>query len=196
MFGPKGFTVSQDKIITFDEFQLDSSLEVEKQDNPGSKPSTYIKNPGLDSFNMKVKLDSDFGVHPLNQIEDWMKVKDAKNAYPFLIKGKPLLNTKWLLVSVQLSDTQYDRLGNLMRATLALKFDEFVKAGSKKESSSSSSGGGSRGSGSSSSGSGYIKPLAPTTTTIIQPINPKDKIMLGNGGNTARFDGKPSMEIM
>lgn len=137
-FAHKGFTVSSEKMVTFDEMQLGSNLETEKQDNQGKKPSTYIKGPGLNTFNIKVKLDAAFGVKPLEQINDWIGLKDKQTPYPFLLKGVPLLNTKWLLVDVQVSDTTIDNKGNMLIATVTLKFDEFSSMGKAKESKAKS----------------------------------------------------------
>ncbi|WP_053983738.1 phage tail protein [Niameybacter massiliensis] len=135
MFGPKGFTVSSEKVVTFDEFGLESGLDTETQESKDKKPSTYIKGAGLDSFSIKVRLEAELGIKPLEQIESWMQVKDEAKAYPFLIKGKPLMNTKWILKNVSVNETNFDAAGNLFSATLTLKFEEFVKAGSKKEES-------------------------------------------------------------
>lgn len=137
MFGPKGFTVSSSKVITFDEFSLSSSLQTESQESKDKKPSTYIKSAGLDTFSLKVKLDRSLGVLPMEQIKDWMQIKDESKPYPFLLEGKPLLNTKWLLKSVAVSDTIIDGKGYLLAATLTLSFEEFIRAGSAKAKSSS-----------------------------------------------------------
>jgi hypothetical protein len=134
-FAHKGFVVNGEKIITFNEFQFSSSLETEKQENNGDKPSTYIKNQALGSFGIKIALDRSLGIVPMNQINDWMKILADKVPYPFLLKGVPLLNTKWLLVDVSVSDTVVDIQGNLLAAQLTLKFDEFASQGSKKEAS-------------------------------------------------------------
>ena len=98
-YGTKIFEVTGDKIYTFDEFQHSSSLQTEKQDSTGSKPSTYNKGPDLDSMDYKVKLDVSYGVNPRNEWESWLAIKDVAVAYPFILGGRPLGNNKWLLVS-------------------------------------------------------------------------------------------------
>lgn len=137
-FGPKGFMVSAEKLITFRDFQLSSTLETEKQENTGKKPSTYIKNQGLSSLSLKVKVDHSLGLSPSGQIEAWMKVLAEGKPYPFILNGKPLLKTKFLLVDVSLSDTLMDNRGNILSVDISLKFDEFSRQGSKKENSSKS----------------------------------------------------------
>ncbi|WP_069997747.1 phage tail protein [Cellulosilyticum sp. I15G10I2] len=136
-FGTKGFVVSADKTITFDDLTFAASLDTEKQDNPGKKPSTYVKNANLDTFSIKIHLDSALGVHPLDQINQWMKILDDAKPYPFLLNGKPFLDTKWLLVDVSGTKPNVDIKGNILSADVSLKFDEYVSKGNKKESSKS-----------------------------------------------------------
>jgi len=140
VFGNKMFVVTSSKIITFNDFQYGSTLETEKQDAAGKKPSTYNKGPGLDTLSIKIRLSADLGVNPRNQLGEWLKVKDAGVAYPFILGGKPFRPNKWLLVDVQASEGVIDNDGNFLALTLSLSFDEYVRPGSKTEKSTSGTG--------------------------------------------------------
>ncbi|MTI49710.1 MAG: hypothetical protein FH761_17910 [Firmicutes bacterium] len=129
LFGKKSFSVSLDKIYTFDGIKMSARLNTDKQDNNGRKPSTYIKGVDLASFNITVRLDINQGVHPMNELEDWMDMLNQKKAYYFLLGGKPFMNTRFLLVDVTSSDEILDNQGNILSMELSLKFDEFVRAG-------------------------------------------------------------------
>jgi len=100
-FGPKGFTVSLEKIVSFDELEITSSINTEALENEGKKPSTYVKGDDLDALNFKVTIDKNFGTTPEIQYNEWMNVLRKKQPYPLLIKGKPFNNTKYLLKKVQ-----------------------------------------------------------------------------------------------
>ncbi len=63
-WGNKGFTVSLEKIISFDDLEMTSSINTEKLDNEGKKPSTYKKGINLDTLTLKVTIDSNFGTTP------------------------------------------------------------------------------------------------------------------------------------
>ncbi len=139
-FGPKGFMVSAEKLITFRDLQLSSTLETEKQDNTGKKQSTYIKNQGLSTLSFKVKVDSTLGASPSDQVEAWMQVLAEGKPYPFILDGKPLLKTKFLLVDVSIGDTVMDNRGKLLSVDISLKFDEFVQEGKAQNSQASSKG--------------------------------------------------------
>lgn len=192
MYGPKGFTVSSSKIFTFTDFGFSSSLQTETQESTDKKPSTYIKGAGLDTFSIKLRLDATLGIKPLEEIESWMRLKDEGKAYPFLLKGKPLLQTKWLLKEVAASDTTIDHVGNLMAATLSLSFEEFVKAGSAKA-KATASGASSKTKSGSSSKSGAVdtsvyEALAPTPTV------PKEEMKRTSRMNHPGI--KPTVEVM
>lgn len=133
VFGSKVFDVTNSKIYTITEFQYSSTLDTEKQDSVGKKPSTYNKGPGLNALAIKAKLDVSHGVNPRKEIEDWERIKDAGIAYPFILGVRPLGKNKYLLVEVQATDFQIDNKGAVLSADLALKFDEYVRAGSAKD---------------------------------------------------------------
>lgn len=131
VFGNKVFEITDSKIYTMEGLQYSSSLETEKQDAEGKKPSTYIKGPGLNELNFTLKLDATLGVNPRREIESWEQIKDASVAYPFIL-GRSPLGSKWLLVDVNASNTVVDNIGNMLKAELQLKFDEYVRPGSAK----------------------------------------------------------------
>jgi len=138
VFGSKVFQVTQDRIYTFDGIQYSSSLNTEKQDASGKKPSTYNKGPGLNSMSIRIYLDVSLGVDPRREIEEWEAIKDASIAYPFVLGTRPLGKNKWLLVSVQVAIQNIDSNGNVLSAELTLQFDEYVRAGSASASQPSS----------------------------------------------------------
>jgi len=137
VFGSKVFEITENQIYTFSDFQYSSTLETEKQDAAGQKPSTYNKGPGLDSLSIKVRLSVDLGLNPRNELGDWLEIKDAGIAYPLILGNNPFRPNKWLLVDIQASEEVIDNQGNILALTLTLKFDEYVRPGSSGESSSS-----------------------------------------------------------
>ncbi|MFO7153932.1 MAG: phage tail protein [Caldicoprobacter oshimai] len=137
VFGPKAFEVTQDKIYTFDGLQYTSSLNTEKQDAAGKKPSTYNKGPALDTFSITIMLDAALGVNPRREIEEWIAIKDAGVAYPFVLGNRPWGSNKWLLVEVQVIAQVIDNAGNILKAEISLKFDEYVRPGSAAAKSTS-----------------------------------------------------------
>ncbi|PNT91295.1 phage tail protein [Clostridium thermosuccinogenes] len=137
-FAGKVFQVDSKKIYTFSDFSYTSTLQTEKQDADGSKPSTYIKGPDLDKLSIKIKLDASWGVNPRNEWGAWKRILEERKAYKFILGGVPINNTNWLLTSVSPSNVVINGSGMILSLELELQFEEYIRPGSKKESSSSS----------------------------------------------------------
>lgn len=138
-FANKVFEVNTNKLYTFDDIQYSSSLQTEKQDSDGSKPSTYIKGPDLDTLEFKLSFDVLNGINPRREWEDWQGIMSSGKPYKFILGGKPLGKYLWLLTGVTPSDIKIDNSGNVLSLGLDIKLDEYVRAGSAKENSGSNS---------------------------------------------------------
>lgn len=136
-FGTKVFEVSGEKIYTFQDFQCSASLQTEKQDSVGNKPSTYNKGTDLDSIGFKVKLDVSYGVNPRYEWEEWKSIMESSVPYPFILGGKPIGSNKYLLIGVKPSNFNIDNNGNILSLELDLNFDEYVRDGTADEKKSS-----------------------------------------------------------
>lgn len=128
-FATKSFQVNSNKIYSFDEFQYSSSLQTDKQDATGSKPSTYNKGPDLDKLSFKIHLDVSQGIKPRQEWEDWKTIASKGTAYPFILGGKPLGSNKWLLTNIDASNAVIDNAGHILSLDLALSFDEYARSG-------------------------------------------------------------------
>lgn len=137
-FSTKIFEVSGDKIYTFQDLQYSSSLQTEKQDSVGNKPSTYNKGSDLDTMSFKLKLDVSNGINPRNEWEEWKSILDSGVAYQFIMGGKPLGSNNYILVGVKPSDFNIDNVGNFLSLELDLSFEEYVRKGTASTKKSSS----------------------------------------------------------
>lgn len=185
-FGPKGFTVSLEKIVSFDELEISSSLNTEKLDNEGKKPSTYIKGSNLDSLNFKVTVDKNFGTTPEIQYKQWIEVLKKQQPWPLLIQGKPLNNTKYLLIKVQPINSKFDNKGNWITTTIYLEFEEFVAEGKPVEEATVSTSAIAVNSNASSE---------PSTSVVYQALKPKEKSLLTIDSKTSRTYRNPALEL-
>lgn len=136
-FSNKIFSINSNKIYTFSDLQYSTNYETEAQDVEGKKPSTYKKGSGLNAMSFSIKLDASFKVNPRKEITDWENIKASGTPYPFILGNKSLGSNKWLLKDVSVSDMNIDNAGKILSATLNLKFEEYVRPGSKSNSSSS-----------------------------------------------------------
>ncbi|EGW39157.1 phage tail protein [Desulfosporosinus sp. OT] len=141
VFGSKVFEITDSKLYTLGDMQYGTTLDTEKQDAQGKKPSTYNKGPALNTLGITLKLNVSFGVNPRREMEEWERIKDTGVAYPFILGRSPLgLGNKWLLVDLQASNLVIDNGGNVLAADLQLKFDEYVRPGTAAASASKAGG--------------------------------------------------------
>lgn len=151
-WGGKVFSVDPTKINTFSGFQYTSTLSTEKQDGDSTKissskvsrftkPSTYIKGCDLDTISFKITLDVQMGVNPRNEWGDWKRLCESMTPYPFIMGGVPLSSgTNFLLTNVSIGSENIDGNGKMLAVEISLKFEEYVRAGSKKDTATSGKG--------------------------------------------------------
>lgn len=135
-FSGKLFEVSSNKVYTFDDYGKSFTLNTESQEVDGDKPSTYIKGKGLQNPSISIKLRQTQNVNVETEVEDWGKICEAGTPYMLFLGNNPVAANKFLLMKVDISDTNYFG-GKLIKATLKLDFEEYVRAGVKKESGTS-----------------------------------------------------------
>lgn len=138
-FGDKIFSVSSNKIKTFDGLAYSAELQTEAQDVAGKKPSTYIKGDGLMPVALELDLRVEFGINVRAEIEEWQKVRSSATPRFFTIGGTPLSANRFLLKGVSVSDIKIDGRGGYRSAKVALSFEEYVRAGSAEASKKSKS---------------------------------------------------------
>ncbi|WP_195940963.1 phage tail protein [Romboutsia sp. 1001713B170131_170501_G6] len=138
-FANKVFKVSSNHLYTFDEFTMNSELKIDEQEVDGSKPSTYIKGPGLDKVSLNVSLIKQKNIDVRNEIDEWKKIKDSKIPYHLIIGNRNLATYKFLLTNVDVSETKIGVSGEYLKAKVQLQFSEYVRAGKKEENTTTSS---------------------------------------------------------
>lgn len=131
-WGPETFKVSWNQIYTFKGFSVSESLDIENQEVEGRKPNTYIKGYKLSEIPITIQLDSRF-VNVRSKWGQWHTLLERKVPYNFILGSKPILNAKFLLTDVNLNNTVINHKGELIKATLELKFQEYSGRGYKKE---------------------------------------------------------------
>lgn len=138
-FSKKVFQVSSNRKYTLNGLGWSGNLETEAQEKLKDKPSTFIKGKSLTTLSGEVPLRADFGINVRSEIEQWEAIRDKAIPDFFILGTKPLCKNKMLLKSVDVSDTQVDGKGRLLKATIKLEFQEYVRAGKAKPKETSAS---------------------------------------------------------
>lgn len=139
-FQKKVFQVSSDRKYTFNGLTWGAGLDTEAQEKLKDKPSTYIKGIGLNTLSIEITLRQDFGMNVRAEIEQWEAIRDKQIPDYFILGTKPVSKNKFLLKSVTVSDPEIDGRGRILKASLKLEFEEYVRAG-KAQSKSGGAGG-------------------------------------------------------
>ncbi len=137
-YGSFVFSVSSEKVNTFDNLSLSASYNTETQEVIGKKPSTYKKGPGLDQLSYDVTLDQTMGIDVESEIKKWRDICKSGDAFPMNIGGKNITEHPLMLKSVDIGYKQVGVDGKIIKAVLNVKLEEFVRPGSAKSSSTSS----------------------------------------------------------
>ncbi len=129
VFQKKIFQVSSNKKYTFSGLSYGDEIQTEQQDKIKSKPSTYIKGAGLAKLSFSIPLNVELGINVRKEIDEWGDILLAAQPSIFMLGNKPLGKNKWLLKSRAVSGEVVDNIGNMLKATLKLDFEEYVREG-------------------------------------------------------------------
>lgn len=163
VFQSKAFQVTDLKKYTIQDFSISGGgLKVDNQEMIRSKPSTYVKGIDLQAVSLTIPLKVEYGINPRKEIDEWEAIKQKAVPAYFILGTKPVTGNKMLLINSNPEDIVMDGSGNILKASLKLEFQEYIREGSAKSSSSTSG---------SSSASGTKK----TTTTNWDIFYPPDK---------------------
>lgn len=138
-FKGKVFQVSTNKKYTLNAMTWSGSIDIEAQEKIGDKPSTYVKGSNLDSMSFEIPLRADFGHNVRAEIESWESIKESRSPDIFILGQKPKGKNKWLLKTVTAENLEIDGSGKILKASLKLEFEEYVRAGKKQAESSAGS---------------------------------------------------------
>lgn len=127
-FGSKVFVVSHSKLNTFDNFSHSRAINTETIEVEGKKSSTYIKGSELETISFDIKLFAGLNDIP-KEIAEWDGILKGQKAQVFILGSKPVGDNKWLLKSIDQTESIIDSKGNYMQTKLAFKLEEWVRPG-------------------------------------------------------------------
>ena len=131
-FAGKIFKVSTENIYTFDNLDISAQLITEEIEVQGKKPSTHIKGLGLDGISFQINLDARF-VDIQQEYESWIAIMAQVKPYPFIIGAKPVGTNKWILKSVSMPVKQVNNRGVILKASLNIILEEYVRPGTPQK---------------------------------------------------------------
>lgn len=123
-WGPKGFLVSPEKIVTFDGFSTSIALKSDSASDTSGQAPTNTKGREPQTVSMSINYVRAAGVDPRAQFEEWSSL--VGQYYPLYI-GDTIFGPEYLMLTkVDLSDLQLATNGSFISAKIAVSFDEYT----------------------------------------------------------------------
>lgn len=124
-WGPKGFLVSPEKIVTFDGFSTSIALKSDSTNDTSGTAPTNTKGREPQTVSMSINYVRAAGVDPRAQFDEWSSLVGQAN--PLYIGDVPFGPDLLMLTKVDLSDLQLAPDGKFISAKIAVSFDEYIK---------------------------------------------------------------------
>jgi len=118
------FTVSQKKIKTFDDLQIESKTNYAKHTRHNKKPLLEFQYNDIDTASFSIYLSAYLGINPLksqDKIDEYRK----KGKILTLVIGGKKYGTKWVITSHSKGYKRFDAKGNLLIAESKISLEEY-----------------------------------------------------------------------
>ena len=127
------FEVSDKKILTFKDLQVNASGSWSYHDIISKKPRSEFNGAELKDSSFSIVLSADHGVKPRETMDKIVKAVESGQVMPFTLGGK-VIGSNWIIKS---NSGMYDIVmnkGEVAKATVKITLEEYVVSASKKAS--------------------------------------------------------------
>lgn len=126
--GDIAFSVSAwNQIHTFDDLSRSAKVRTAQHDIIGDKPYTEYLGAGLQEISFKIKLNTQWGVNPAEEVKKLIAYCENGTVLTFSVGGKRIGN-RWIIESVGESVRHYDNRGSILAVDVSLILKEYIVA--------------------------------------------------------------------
>ena len=125
-FGGIIFQVSDKKILTASSLTKTVGSSWAQHEVIGGKPKVEYTGANLQTLTFDMTLSADLGVRPRKQLEELEEMAEGREAYAFVIGGKPVGKHLWRLVSLSEEWNTVLNRGELISAKVTVSLEEYV----------------------------------------------------------------------
>ena len=122
------FEVSENKILTFDNFERVTEPRWNEHRVLHNKPVPEYEGPGADDISFTILLKAEFGVNPEVQMAKIREFTRKGRKSLFVLGGKPISVNNWIIKKAIERHKNIDNLGNIMQIEVQLELHEDPKA--------------------------------------------------------------------
>lgn len=93
----------------------------------GKKPFTEYLGPDLQTISFKIKLNAQWGVNPVLEVEKLVGYCEEGTVLTFTLGGKKFGKNKWMITSVGEAVKYYDNRGAILSSEVDISLQEYVE---------------------------------------------------------------------
>ncbi len=124
-FGDIKFTVSDNRILTFNNLKVTRGMKTAEHDVPFYKGRLEVTGEKLDTATLEINLRADMGVHPRKQAEKLRQMMHQKMAHYLVIGGQKVMDRRCIITGMSDDWNCVYRGGKVYEIQVGLTFEEY-----------------------------------------------------------------------
>lgn len=124
-FGNLKFSVSDNKVLTFNNLKVTRGMKTTEHDVPFYKGRLEVTGENLDSATLEITLRADMGVKPRKQAEKIRQMMHQKMANYLVIGGQKVMDRRCIITDMSDSWNYIYRGGKVYEIKVELTFKEY-----------------------------------------------------------------------
>lgn len=123
------FTVSSDKVRTFDSMSRSGSARLATHELINRKPLVEFLGPGSETISMQISFSVYDGLNPKDEATSLRELRDKGKAVVLILGGQPLGDGLWLVESLNETHKYIDNNGAAHQIDVSVTLREYIAKG-------------------------------------------------------------------
>lgn len=123
------FTVSSDKVRTFDGMSRSGSARLTTHELINRKPLMEFLGPGGETISMQISFSVYDGLNPEDEAKSLRELRDNGKAVALILGGQPLGDGLWLVESLNETHKHIDNNGAAHQIDVSVTLREYIAKG-------------------------------------------------------------------
>lgn len=123
------FTVSSDKVRTFDDMSRSGSARLATHELINRKPLIEFLGPGGETISLKISFSVYDGLNPEDGTKALREMRDKGKAVALILAGQPLGDGLWLVESLNETHKHIDNTGAAHQIDVSVTLKEYIAKG-------------------------------------------------------------------
>ncbi len=120
------FEVSDEKVLTFQNFVRNNSVRFAKNDILLKKPVSQYIGQDLDTIGFDITLKADWGVDPVEEMNKLIVAQRNGELVSIFIGDMAFGTYRWVIKGLTNNFEKVDNKGNILSITVNISFEEYI----------------------------------------------------------------------